>query len=273
MRRFFMTPWTPGRNNSCCNLSHIVSDSSFRIGSMALPKFTSSGGSISFSIFSLMFPARDFILVAMNAVMPNLPWTSKLAPHCTRAAIHSLFELCAAWCKGVQPSVSIRSGSPRTLSNIGMASSRLFRAAMCKGARPLPFSLSRRSTTLEWAVCIASSASRQSSLPQKTAAVRGVQPFSSLKLGSAFCFSSSFTAAAVDCPISRTSVRLHCKRLSTSPSTTALSLFISSTSRTSRLRTLAALKAAHSMSLLWIEVSAPRSRSCLMNTSSHLSAA
>mmetsp|Transcript_2544 Transcript_2544/g.7620 ORF Transcript_2544/g.7620 Transcript_2544/m.7620 type:complete len:250 (+) Transcript_2544:1534-2283(+) len=248
-------------------------DSSLKMGSMALPKFTSGGGSSNFCILSLRFPARDFNLDAMYAVMPYLPWTIMFAPHVTRAATHPLFELYAAWCRGVQPSVSIRSGSPFTLSSSGISSSRAFRAAMCRGARPLPFSLSRRSCTLEWLVCVLSSASRQSFLPQKTAAVRGVQPVSSLKLGSAFCFSSSFTAAAVVSPIERTSFRLSASRFSTAPSTMALSLFISKTSKTSRLRTLAALKAAHSMALLWSAESAPRSSSSLMNTSSHLSAA
>mmetsp|Transcript_108642 Transcript_108642/g.335568 ORF Transcript_108642/g.335568 Transcript_108642/m.335568 type:complete len:283 (-) Transcript_108642:481-1329(-) len=103
----------------------------------------------------------------------------------------------AAWCSGVHPSLSLRSTVQRPRMREGIRSSRPFLAAMCRGERPFLLPASIRSRTLLGFSCWCRRiTSRQSFLPQKTAAVSAVQPLPSRWFGLARLASSSRTSSA-----------------------------------------------------------------------------
>mmetsp|Transcript_90897 Transcript_90897/g.236823 ORF Transcript_90897/g.236823 Transcript_90897/m.236823 type:complete len:244 (-) Transcript_90897:88-819(-) len=205
-----------------------------------------------------------------------MPWITRVAEHRISSSTHGFCPLKMAWCSAVHPSVSWRSGSAFAFISTGMRSTCPLRAAIWSAARPFAlrtfmFTLVAPLPKPEAVRTVLSITSRQSRLPQNTAAVRAVQPFSCLWLTLAFRLRMSRTSCGEHEETSATSLLLAANLSACSaslapgpPRCSGMSNIL----RTSRSRTFAALKAAHSMSLLWSDGSAPCCRSFNMNSSS-----
>mmetsp|Transcript_76375 Transcript_76375/g.218823 ORF Transcript_76375/g.218823 Transcript_76375/m.218823 type:complete len:205 (-) Transcript_76375:599-1213(-) len=139
---------------------------------------------------------------------------------------------------------------------------------MCMAARPRALHMSMRSLTWAKVVCVLSKASKQSFLPQKTAAVSGVQPFWSRKFRSAPFLSAAVTSAPVKLAMLRTSSWLPLTVFAL-PLTSESG--IRSRRRLSMLLVLDARKAGQSNSLLWRAGLARCISKCLTKDSSDLS--
>mmetsp|Transcript_5940 Transcript_5940/g.17567 ORF Transcript_5940/g.17567 Transcript_5940/m.17567 type:complete len:248 (+) Transcript_5940:608-1351(+) len=232
-------------------------------------------GSISFSVEACRLPACVGSVETIQGVKPTLPWILRSAFARSRACRATSMPLKAAWCSGVQPSLSRRSGLERPERRSGTISSRPFLAAMWSAECPCVFGVSILSFPVADALCwFFRMASTHSFRPQKTAAISAVQPFSSLWFTSARLASSSRTSLSVASGMCLTSSALAAAHSALSAlGPWPLSSGAKKRRTTSALRLRMARSTGQSASLLWRMGSALALRSFCTRSAPAFSAA